>query len=147
MGLSRLLRELEEVVQDVQARKKEIVQARKEIAAAESDTYTARARAAEQLAVEVAAERFERAADAERQVSECDAELEGLAGQWQELLARYEALDAKEEECQRKVCVCACVCMCLCARVPVHGVEASSGDCLHVMAWGRGFRVLGLGSL
>ena len=112
VGLSRLLRELEEVVQDVQGQKKEIVQARKEIAAAESDTHTARARAAEQLAVEVAAERFERAADAERQVSECDAEVKGLAVQWHELLARYEALDAKEEDCQRKVCVCVCARAC-----------------------------------
>ena len=52
VGLSRLLHELEEVVQDVQRQKKDIVAARKEVASAEAEAYTLRARVAEELAEE-----------------------------------------------------------------------------------------------
>jgi len=49
------------------------------------------------------AERYERAAELERDVSEVDGKLGAYEAQWWELLERYEALDAREEDCQRKM--------------------------------------------
>jgi len=103
LGLSRLLDEFEEMIQDIQREKKELVQTRKDVAVQEADTFSAREHAAQQLAVEAAAERYASAAELERKVRECDDRLREFADQWRQLREQYEVLDTRQQDCERKV--------------------------------------------
>ena len=103
LGLNRLLGEFEEVLKDIQRQKKELLQTRKNVAVEEADAFTARAHAAHQLAVEAAAERYASAAELERKVHECDDKLLLFKDQWRELRELYEALDQRQQDCERKV--------------------------------------------
>ena len=103
LGLNRLLGEFEEVIKDIQCQKKELLQTRKDVAVEEADAFTARAHAAHQLAVEAAAERYASAAELERKVHECDDKLLLFKDQWRELRELYEALDQRQQDCERKV--------------------------------------------
>ena len=103
LGLNRLLGEFEEVLKDIQRQKKELLQTRKDVAVEEADAFTARAHAAHQLAVEAAAERYASAAELERKVHECDDKLLLFKDQWRELRELYEALDQRQQDCERKV--------------------------------------------